>query len=268
MYADSHVHLTDPRFLATTQNLDTLLSFYKSHNLNYFLEAGVQPEGWAQQIHLRTLYPQNIFIALGLHPYFVIQQNLETCEKALDELSPLLTKACALGETGLDFRTSLFAEQNVEQVKDRQLEIFENQIQTALYQKIPLVLHIVRAHEEALKTLYFWQASEVGGQVHAFNSDWNCAKAYLDLNMQLSIGGAVTYSRNKALHEAVKKIPLESLLLESDAPDQSPQGWTEPLNTPLAVFKVAEVVAELKQLPVAQILEHSTKNFKTLFSCP
>lgn len=257
MYADSHGHWT--RVSESLQEKWFIQS--QQHDLKYFMEAGVDPEGWKKQIALQAQYPQNFKIALGLHPYFVALNNHDACEQAMDELAKLISKAHALGETGLDFREQYI--QN--EAEDRQMIFFENQIQLAIALSKPLVLHVVRAHSEALKALNIWEADKVGGMVHAFNSSIEVAEQYMHLNFHISVGGAVTYEKNKKLHEAVKKIPLEKLLLESDCPDQAPEGWAEPQNSPLSVLNVAKTIAEIKQISSLQVLEKTTENFKNLF---
>lgn len=260
MYCDCHGHWTDPR--VSEELRQQWMSDSLKNNITLFMEAGVDPEGWQRQIALQKRFPKNFKNAFGLHPYFVAQNDANTCEEAMNELAKVLNLAAGLGETGLDFR-----EQYVQNdADDRQIVFFENQIQLAKAFKKPLVLHVVRAHSEALKVLNIWEADEVGGMVHAFNSSIEVAEQYLNLNFLISVGGAITYEKNKKLMEAVKVIPLEKLLLESDCPDQAPAGWPDQQNSPLSVLLVAKTVAEIKQMPLNLVLEKTTENFKMLFT--
>ncbi|MFN3454420.1 MAG: TatD family hydrolase [Pseudobdellovibrio sp.] len=259
MYADAHGHWSDKRVSDELRN--QWFQECSQNNIVYFLEAGVDPKGWVRQKKLVEQYPQNFKNSFGLHPYFVAQSSSDECEQALDALVLLLPQSSALGETGLDFRAQ-YAE---EQATLRQIEFFENQIQLAKAYKKPLVLHIVKAHNEALKILNLWDAGEVGGMVHSFNSSIDVAESYLDLNFFISVGGAVTYPKNAKLREAISKIPLERLLIESDCPDQSPQGWQKEINSPLSVLNVAQSVAEIKNIEILEVLEKTTSNFKSLF---
>lgn len=266
MYCDCHGHWTDLR--VSEELRQKWMSDSLKNNLDLFMEAGVDPEGWRRQMALQKQFPQNFKNAFGLHPYFVAQNDEATCEEAMNELAKILQLAAGLGETGLDFREQYV--QNLanvsDDVRDRQIVFFENQIQLATAFKKPLVLHVVRAHSEALKVLNIWEAEQVGGMVHAFNSSWEVAEQYLDLNFLISVGGAVTHPKNKKLVDAVKAIPLEKLLLESDCPDQAPEGWAETQNSPLSVLLVAKTVAEIKQMPLDLVLEKTTENFKMLFT--
>lgn len=263
MYCDSHAHWTDLRVPEEIQN--RWLTESLKNNLNLFMESGVDPEGWKRQIALKKKYPSYFKNSFGLHPYFVAQNEAATCEVALNDLAQILPLSSGLGETGLDFRKP-YIKNETENPEDRQIVFFENQIQLAQAFKKPLVLHVVHAHSEALKVLRIWEADQVGGMVHAFNSSLEVAKQYLDLNFLISVGGAITYEKNNKLIDAVKVIPLEKLLLESDCPDQAPQGWDQPENSPLSVLLVAKAVAEIKQIPYELVLEKATENFKRLFN--
>jgi len=269
MFADAHVHLTDERFSGESLSLDradTILRQSIQHNISLFLEAGVSPDGWSKQILLSKKYPDHVKYALGLHPYFIALSDREDCETGLNELSRLILHAHALGETGLDFRDQYV--QNY--ADDRQIEFFENQYQLAVSINKPLVLHIVRAHEEALKVIRLWGPTKATqkllGMVHAFNGSYEVAKQYLDQGFLISVGGAMTFEKNQKLIEAVKKIPLEMLLLESDSPDQKPFNWKSELNTPESVLLVAASVAQIKNRAVEEVLKITTNNFKTLFT--
>jgi TatD DNase family protein len=263
MYCDSHGHWTDLRVSEELQN--AWLRESLKNKLNLFMESGVDPEGWKRQIHLQKKYPNHFKNSFGLHPYFVAQNDSANCEEALNDLAQILPLASGLGETGLDFREQ-YIKNETENPEDRQIVFFENQIQLAQAFKKPLILHVVRAHSEALKVLSVWEADQVGGMVHAFNSSIEVARQYLDLNFLISVGGAITHEKNKKLIDAVKTIPLEKLLLESDCPDQAPEGWNQPENSPLSVLLVAKVVAEIKQIPYETVLEKTTENFKKLFT--
>lgn len=260
MYCDCHGHWTDLR--VTEEQRQTWMYDSLKNNLNVFMEAGVNPDGWQRQILLQKQYPQNFKNAFGLHPYFVAENENEICEEAMNELSKILSQASGLGETGLDFR-----EQYIQNgAEDRQIVFFENQVQMAKVFSKPLVLHVVRAHNEALKVLLLWEADSVGGMVHAFNSSLEIALQYLKMNFLISVGGAVTFEKNKKLREAVAAIPLEKLLLESDCPDQAPEGWLEEQNSPLSVLNVAKTVADIKQISTQAVLEKTSENFRKLFT--
>ncbi len=269
MYTDAHTHWTDLRMTQFDHIKTDQMQIMAAENITTFMEAGVNPEGWLRQIELQKKYPENFKLALGLHPYFVAENEITVCEDALDQLSHIVHLASGIGETGLDFRDQYTKKIEEDDLVDKQILFFENQIQLAIQCHKPLVLHVVKAHEDALKILKLWDANQVGGMVHAYNSSYDIAKKYMDLGFLISVGGAMTYPKNKNLIEAVKKIPLEKMLIESDAPDQAPQDWLNDdgtsHNSSLSVLKVAKVLAEIKGVGVEVVARQTTENFKTLF---
>ncbi len=261
-YVDAHSHWADPRFSQNPEMVKQKLNACLAKNIDFFLQGGIGPEDWARQLELKKQYPANFGLGFGLHPYFVSDHSPEDCESALDQLTLLLPQAMALGETGLDFRPHIMKES-----EGLQIEFFENQLQLAKAFQIPMILHIVQAHEKAIQIFDIWGAPEKAGLVHAFNGSFETAKKYIDKGLLISVGGAVTFEKNHKLQDCIRKLPLEYLLLESDSPDQPPAGWKGP-NESLSIYNVAEKIALLKNRSVFDILEINTSNFQCLFRYP
>ena len=259
-YIDSHSHWADDRFSNQGKSLAENLQECLSKQIDFFLMGGVNPEDWQKQIQIKNQYPNHFGLCFGLHPYFISANSDEDCEKALDELALVLSQAMALGETGLDFRPHMMKESEL-----LQIEMFENQIELAKVFNKPLVLHIVQAHEKALQIFNLWGVPNKTGMIHAFNGSYETAKSYIDKGFCISIGGAVTFEKNKKLQDCVKKIPLEYLLIESDSPDQAPQGW-QGLNHPTSIYQIAEKIGLIRNISAFDVLEVNTSNFKRLFS--
>lgn len=259
-YADAHSHWSDPR-LFSREDFDQLLQKALDKKIDFFLLGGVNPTEWENQFLLKLKYPQYFGLCLGLHPYFIAENEYETCEQALDLLVQKLAGAMALGETGLDFRPHIMKDSEL-----LQIEMFENQIEIAKAFQKPLVLHIVQAHEKALRVFDMWQAPERGGLVHAFNGSWDVAQKYIRHGFVISVGGAVTFEKNNKLRECVRQMPLEYLLLESDSPDQAPAGWSrEEPNDSSSLYAIAEQIGLIRNLSPFDVLEIATSNFKRLF---
>jgi TatD DNase family protein len=265
-FIDSHSHWTDKRFAMQgegpaeqSERYAGVLKKCLEKSIDFFLLGGVDPEDWHRQIELKKQFPENFGLCFGLHPYFVADHGFEECEFSLDELAELLPGAMALGETGLDFRPHIMKDSQT-----RQIEFFENQIELAKAFQKPMVLHIVQAHEKARQIFHLWDPPERGGLVHAFNGSYETAKPYIDDGFLISVGGAVTFEKNKKLHDCVKKIPMEYLLLETDSPDQAPEGW-QGLNNPTSLYLVAEAVGLIRNISAFDVLEISSGNFKRLF---
>ncbi len=269
MYIDSHAHWSDIK--VSHPDKTALLKKAEDMKITQFLLGGVDPADWKLQIELQKMYPEKFYLCFGLHPYFVSKTLAYDCEAALDELAQYLGSSehspLALGETGLDFRDKILesGELSKDEAISHQIDFFENQIQLAKAYKKPLVLHIVQAHEKALQVFDLWGAPAKGGLVHAFNGSFEIATKYIDLGMFISIGGAVTYEKNQKLRKTMAQIPLDALLLESDMPDQAPQGWQGP-NDSSSLWQIAKVIGELRNLEPESVMEISTRNFKKLFS--
>lgn len=228
--------------------------------VGFFLQGGVGPEDWDRQEALVKLYPGRLGLCFGLHPYWVAAHDEDECEQALDLLAQRLHRAMALGEAGLDFRPHIMKES-----RERQLDIFAAQIELAEATQKPLVLHLVQAHEEALRALDMWGVPPAGGFVHSFNSSAAKARDFLNRGLYLSIGGPVSRRENEKLHQAVRECPLERLLLETDSPDQPPPEYQGTLNPPSSLWSVAKSVAALKGMSPTEVLEIASANFRRLF---
>ena len=254
-YVDSHSHWNQFK----DEGLEERLGRCLSKGIDFFLQGGINPAEWDLQLAINRKYPQHFGLSFGLHPYFVSENEIEACEAALDQLAAYLPKAMALGEAGLDFRPHIMKESQT-----LQIEMFENQIELAKAFEKPMVLHLVQAHEKAVQIFDLWDAPEQGGMVHAFSGSFETAKKYIDKGFLISVGGAATYSKNHKLHDCLKKIPMEYLLIESDAPDQAPEGWTGP-NESTSIYQVAEAVGLIRNISAFDVLEVGTANFKRLF---
>lgn len=256
-FIDAHCHLSDERL--NTEMTRDLLQTARQMGIGIFVQGGVEPNEWRRQIALKEDYPQNIVLCFGLHPVWVATHEDEECETALNALAPLLPKAHAIGEMGLDFRP-----QYRNHTEARQIENFENQLELAEASGLPMVLHLVQAHEMALRIFDIWGVPQSGGIAHSFNGSAQKAEDLMRRGLSLSIGGPVTYQANKTLRTAVEAIPMERLMLETDSPDQPPFSKKGQLHGPASLWEVAEAVAGLKKLEPEEILQASTANIKRI----
>lgn len=252
-WVDAHLHLADLR----VQDPEALIQRAQSAGIHWFVQGGVGPEDWARQRELAARVP-GVLPVFGLHPYWVADHSEEECESALDQLAREISGAAALGETGLDFRPHIAKDS-----EDRQIQCFEAQLELARVAGKPVVLHIVQAHEEALRVLDLF-GTGVRGMVHAFTGTWPQAQAYLKRGLLISVGGPVCRPEKKGLHQAVQMIPLESLVLETDSPDQPPPGVAAGQNEPRTLLQVAEKVAELRGLNAGLLLDKAKENLENL----
>ncbi len=259
-FIDIHSHLADPRFDSEPDvRLEQVIAEAKQSGISTFVQGGVGPEDWARQESLAKIHSE-IIPVFGLHPYWVSAHTADECEQALDVLAQKLKTAVAVGEMGLDLRSPY---KNCEGL---QLEIFERQLELAKFANKPVVLHLVRAHEEALRVLNLFGLPDAGGFVHSFNGSLKKANDFMSLNLSISVGGALCRGNNKVLQQAVAQIPLEYLLLESDSPDQPPENWPMPLNHPKSILLVAEKMAQLKGIKSREVLDRTSQNARKLLA--
>jgi TatD DNase family protein len=280
-WVDAHGHLADLRWQGQQ---DLVLKSAQNKGIGFFMQGGVGPEDWQRQKALHKKFPQQIGLCFGLHPYWVAEHNDQECDDALDLLAREIPQAMGLGELGLDFRPHIMGDS-----KERQFQVFEHQLELAHISNKPLVLHLVRAHEESLKFMdIFGLPAQKKGFVHSFNGSAAKAQDFLKRGLSISIGGPVCRPDNTRLHQAVSEIPLEYLLIESDCPDQAPPGVEPveglelkvdslrasnnetqgPLNPPESILEVAKTLGKLKFLDPAEILDITTRNFHRLFGGP
>lgn len=257
-WIDAHAHLADLRW--SDDEVQGLLTSAQDQGIGFILQGGVGPEDWARQIILKERFPQQIGLCFGLHPYFVAENDEDICEIALDSMVKVLPQAMAVGETGLDFRPHIMKDSRY-----RQIEFFEKQLEIAEVAKLPLVLHLVQAHSEALKILDIWGVPSCKGLVHSFNGTSSQAKDFVQRGLLLSLGGPLVREENQKLRQAAAEIPLEYLLIESDSPDQSPPQFKGQRNPPHSIILVAQALARIKGLSSLEVLDATTANFHRLF---
>jgi TatD DNase family protein len=167
-------------------------------------------------------------------------------------------KVVAIGETGLDY---FYQKDNT----DIQQQAFVAHLQLSKHLKKPVIIHTRDANEDTLALLRSESDQSVGGVIHCFTEDWAMAEACLNLGFHISISGIVTFNNASALREVVKKIPMDRLLVETDSPYLTPVPYRGQQNEPKHVRLVAQYVADLKGVSLAELAEQTSKNFSQLF---
>lgn len=251
-WVDAHSHLTDQR----TADLDSTLRKAASAGIHHHVQGGIGPEDWARQLAARKKFPA-IVPVLGLHPYWVADHDETACEAALDELAKLIPQVPLLGETGLDYRTHIVKDSHA-----RQMDCFDAQLDLAEMSRKPVVLHCVRAFDELAKFLAF-RVGKVRGFYHAFTGSLTQAQQLNEMGFLISVGGAVC-GENPRLEQAIAGTDLDWLLIETDSPDQKPDGWDGDANAPESLLWVAREVARIKQVTPEEVLARSRANLEKL----
>ncbi len=252
MFVDSHCHLNFPDLIA---DLDLHLAQMEENKVTHALCVGVDLENFPQVLALAEEH-DNLFASVGVHP-----SHDEGEEPTLERLLELAQwkKVVAIGETGLDYYWH----------KDQpewQRERFRTHIRAAKQAGLPLIIHTRESAAETLRILREEGASEVGGVMHCFTESWEVAEQALELGFYLSFSGVVTFKSAVELKEVAKKVPLDRLLIETDAPYLAPVPFRGKLNHPALVRHVAECLADLRGQPLHEVAAASTDNFFRLFT--
>jgi len=243
---DTHCHLDFPEF---SPNREKMLAKAEEAGISGILIPGVKREGW-RSIRQITATNSACHSALGLHPMFIDEHE----DKHLHDLEMALSVGpiAAIGEIGLDFYKS-------GSNRSLQTHFVSAQVSIAKSAELPVILHVRKAHDEMLKVLSLQNFAH-GGIVHAFNGSEHQAEKYMAMGFKLGFGGAMTFPRAAKLHRLAANLPLESIVLETDAPDMPPATCHQPYNTPLHLFDNFRCLVTLRDEPAVLIAEQTTQN--------
>jgi len=263
MWIDSHCHLDAPEFDA---DRDAVRQSARAAGVGLCVLPAVQRRDWAGVQALAARHGDAY--ALGIHPLYVPQANdadLTALDVALSaaQSDPHLV---AVGEIGLDFFVPALC---TPEMRERQWHFYGAQLALAKKHHLPVVLHVRRSADLLLKGLR--QTRVRGGIAHAFNGSVQQAQAFIDLGFALGFGGAMTFERATALRELARTLPLDALVLETDAPDIPPQwiyrtaevranGQTQGRNSPAELPRIAQVLADLRGMDVRELQAQTLAN--------
>ncbi|QOL19401.1 TatD family hydrolase [Candidatus Bodocaedibacter vickermanii] len=256
MYIDTHCHLD---YLQKDNDLkDIVQSAWDAnvrllHTISTRLDESAMIKGIADQF-------DNVFCSIGVHPNESSEVTHLSQTQITDALLAEVTdKVISFGETGLDY----YYEHS-----DRatQHKSFLAHIDAAKHENLPLVIHSRDADTDTVKYLQSDSAQGVTGIIHCFTGSPEMAKACLDLGYYISISGIATFKTATQLQDIVRWLPLDRILIETDSPYLAPMPYRGKPNQPAYVVHVAEKVAELKGLPLKDVIDQTTQNFMNV--CP
>ncbi len=250
MIVDSHCHF---HLLERPESADAALQEAKAAGVGYFLNVAVGVEEHARLTAFSERHKE-VFTSIGVHPCGTGEDPSPEQLAALADHPGVV----AIGETGLDYGAGSELDYGWQQAR------FRRHIEAARQAGLPIIVHSRLAPADTLSILQEEHAEEVGGVIHCFVEDAETARGFLDLGFYLSISGIVTFANAKALRQTVSELPLDRLLVETDCPYLAPVPHRGQENRPGWVLEVIECIAELQQLPAAQIAEKTAENF---FAC-
>jgi len=251
---DSHCHLNDKRF---SENVEQVIKRAKENGVKKFLVVGYDLVSSTKAVKLSEKYNE-VYAAVGIHPSDV--KKMKTHD--LDEIEALLKnkKVLAVGEIGLDYYWD--KEQGL---KNEQKEFFVKQIQLANKHQKPIVVHMREASFDTLEILKKVKPT-CGGIMHCYSGSAELTKEFMDLDMLISLAGPVTFLNAKTPKEVAKTVPLDKLLIETDSPYLAPHPHRGKSNEPGYLYLIAEEIAKIKNVPLEEIKNKTTQNFKRLFN--
>lgn len=249
---DTHVHLDDAAF----EDVSAVWDQARAAGVTNAIAVGVHPASWQRTIEVSRL--PGVDFALGIHPQVVPDLTDDAVERALKALPALLHDAVAIGECGLDGPTGQL---------DRQERILRAHLGLARELKLPVSLHVLRVHGPALKLLKSIGAVE-HGVLHSYSGSAELVREYLELGWSFSFAGAITRSNARRPLDAVRAVPLEHLLAETDAPFQ-PTGADardRKRGDPADLPEVIAALAAARSADPLEIAEHTTANARRIFT--
>lgn len=250
-FIDSHCHIN---FHELSENISDVLDRMQQNEVQAALCVSVNLRDFPQVLALAEQYP-NIYASVGVHPDY---EDVE--EPTVGRLIELAQhpKVIAIGETGLDYY-------RLSGDLEWQRERFRNHIRAAKACGKPLIIHTRSAAEDTLRIMAEEGAGLIGGVMHCFTENWQVAQAALDLGFYISFSGIVTFKNALQIKEVAQRVPLERMLIETDAPYLAPVPFRGKLNQPAYVKHVAEEIALLRGITVAEVGEKTSENFTRLF---
>ena len=253
MLVDSHCHIDFPDLV---DDFPGVLSRAHDSGVGHLLCVSVNLQDFPAMLQLADR-SANISASVGVHPNTPLEV---TEEPSVDTLVALADnpKIVAIGETGLDYyRTSCDV--------DRQRERFARHIRAARCVQKPLIVHTRSAAGETIELMKSEEAGGAGGVMHCFGEDWDTAKAALDEGFYISFSGIVTFKSAQTVRDVAKKVPLDRILVETDAPYLAPVPFRGKTNEPAYVKHTAECLAEIRQMDLNSFADLTTENFFSLF---
>lgn len=283
MFVDTHTHVN---FRAFRDDADEVIRRSLDAGV-WMVNVGTQFETSRRAVEMAENYSDGVYAAVGLHPIHLFEHHVDEEETSFaaageefnaDSYRELIlrsAKVVAIGEFGLDYYRVPQGEDQ-ERVKQVQREAARQHIILAKLVEKPLMIHVrpsigtMDAYEDMLDLLFNSPPHEEGkgevtGVIHSFTGTWEVAKAFIDRGFYIGLNGIITFDKTGRSEEVVKNVPLDRILLETDAPYLTPVPHRGKRNEPAYVKHVAEKIAEMKNLDIDAVEAGTTANARSLF---
>jgi TatD DNase family protein len=249
---DTHAHLDDKKY---DQDREEMLKRAQAKGIQYIVNVGYDLASSQRSIRLAEQFAF-IYAAVGIHPH----DAGEATEQSFGKLRKLAEhpKVVAVGEMGLDYFRDLSP-------RDIQQQVFRRQLVLAREIGKPVIIHDREAHGDIMNILKEEQAGQIGGILHCFSGSWEMAEQCLEMGFYLSFAGPVTFNNARKLVEIAAKVPLNRLLIETDAPYLTPEPFRGKRNESAHVALVAEKIASVRKITLEELAEATTSNGLRVF---
>ncbi len=249
-FVDTHAHLNFSHF---KENYREVIERARKSGVRAIINVGTSEKASRRAIEIANEYEKGVYATVSLHPIYA---HKEFDYKKMKELASD-EKVVAIGETGLDYH---YNSDNIERKK----EVFREVIKLGLELKKPFIFHCREARDDFMEIIDKYRSKLKSGQIravmHCFPGDRDFAKEVLDLGMMISYTGLVTFTKRDDQIEAVKNIPLDRLMIETDCPFMAPEPFRGKTNEPKYVVEIAKKIAEIKNISVEKVASKTTKN--------
>ncbi|MCS7260155.1 MAG: TatD family hydrolase [Anaerolineae bacterium] len=257
-FIDTHCHLD---FAPFDSDREAVVQRALAADVTTLINPGADLESSRRAIKMAERFPQ-VYAAVGIHPHDAATLD-ETVLRELHQLA-LHPKVVAVGEIGLDYYRDLSS-------RAQQRRAFERQLALAATHRLPVIIHQRDAGQDVLSIVKSWRAQHSdhpAGVFHAFSGDLALARQVIEWGFYIGIAGPVTYTNARRLPEILPHLPVESLVVETDAPYLTPHPYRGQRNEPAYLPLVAQRLAELLHMPLETLAAHLTENARRLFHLP
>ena len=257
MFVDSHAHIDGPEYDA---DRDEIVARARAAGVAAILNVGTgDPHSGALEraVAVAERY-EGVYAAAGVHPHDARLFD-ESAAERLNKIVRGSARVLAWGEIGLDYHYD-------NSPRDVQREVFARQLRLARAAHLPVIIHTREADDDTISILRAeWADAGTGGIMHCFGGEWPLAAAALELGFMISFAGNVTFKKAEPLREIARRVPLDSLLIETDCPFLTPVPYRGRRNEPARVVETARFLAELRGLAADELGRITSANFARLF---
>lgn len=254
MLFDTHAHYDDKRF---DPDRDELLASLPAHDIGLILNPGCDVETSRKAVSYAQKYAF-VYAAVGIHPEN-INESWNNDLSVIQELAQTEPKVRAIGEIGLDY----YWEKD-EHARARQQVVFARQMELARELDMPVIVHDRDAHGDCMEITRRYP--EVRGVYHCYAGSVEMARELLRLGYYLSFTGVITFKNARRAIEVIREVPIDRLMIETDAPYMTPEPFRGRRNSSLYVYRMAETIAEIKGMSAEEVERITTENGKRLFA--